>query len=215
MTSTAAHSPFDAGFSPGETPESGLEDPNSPQFPPSMPVLVRRWQASCMRRFLILFLSALILVGCSDSSNGNNEESEPQATRPPGSPEFARGRVLIDTGGNSVLINVDVAETDEQRAFGLMQRESMPDDEGMLFVFFEETTSAFTMRNTLIPLSIAFFDFDGEIVKILDMEPCEAEPCPSYDPGVTYRGALEVNQGAFDEWGVEIGDSVNPLPRSE
>jgi uncharacterized protein len=168
-----------------------------------------------MRRFLILFLSALILVGCSDSSNGNDEEPEPQATRPPGSPEFARGRVLIDTGGNSVLINVDVAETDEQRAFGLMQRESMPDDEGMLFVFFEETTSAFTMRNTLIPLSIAFFDLDGEIVKILDMEPCEAEPCPSYDPGVTYRGALEVNQGAFDEWGVEIGDSVNPLPRSE
>ena len=168
-----------------------------------------------MRRFLILFLSALILVGCSDSSNGNDGASEPQATRPPGSPEFARGRVLIDTEGNSVLIDVDVAETDEQRAFGLMKRESLPDDEGMLFVFFEETASAFTMRNTLIPLSIAFFDLDGEIVKILDMEPCEAEPCPSYDPGVTYRGALEVNEGAFDEWGVEMGDMVNPLPRSE
>lgn len=168
-----------------------------------------------MRRFLVLVLAVTILVGCSDSSNGNDEASEPQATRPPGSPEFARGRVLIDTQGNSVLIDVDVAETEEQRAFGLMQRESMPDDEGMLFVFFEETTSAFTMRNTLIPLSIAFFDFDGEIVKILDMEPCEAEPCPSYDPGVTYRGALEVNQGAFDEWGVEMGDSVNPLPRSQ
>jgi uncharacterized protein len=113
------------------------------------------------------------------------------------------------------LVDVDVAETDEQRAFGLMQRESLPDDEGMLFVFFEDSVSAFTMRNTLIPLSIAFFDFDGEILKILDMEPCEAEPCPSYDPGVTYRGALEVNQGAFDEWGVEVGDKINPLPRSE
>ena len=168
-----------------------------------------------MRRFLVLVLSVLILVGCSDSSNDNNGEAEPQATRPPGSPEFARGRVLIDTEGNSVLIDVDVAETDEQRAFGLMKRESLPEDEGMLFVFFEETASAFTMRNTLIPLSIAFFDFDGEIVKILDMEPCEAEPCPSYDPGVTYRGALEVNQGAFDEWNVEMGDTVNPLPRSE
>lgn len=168
-----------------------------------------------MRRFLLLLLSTLILVGCSDSSNGNGEEAEPRATRPPGSPEFARGRVLIDTEGNSVLIDVDVAETEEQRAFGLMQREFLPEDEGMLFVFFEETASAFTMRNTLIPLSIAFFDFDGEIVKLLDMEPCEAEPCPSYDPGVTYRGALEVNQGAFDEWGVELGDTVNPLPRSE
>jgi uncharacterized membrane protein (UPF0127 family) len=168
-----------------------------------------------MRRLLILFLSVLILAGCSDSSNGENETPEPQATRPPGSPEFARGRVLIDTGGGSVLVDVDVAETDEQRAFGLMHRESLPDDEGMLFVFFEDSTSAFTMRNTLIPLSIAFFDFDGEILKILDMEPCEAEPCPSYDPAVTYRGALEVNQGAFDEWGVGIGDKVNPLPRSE
>jgi len=168
-----------------------------------------------MRRFLILFLSVLILVSCSDSSNENGEASEPQVTRPPGSPEFARGRVLIDTGDNSVLIDVDVAETDEQRAFGLMHRESLPDDEGMLFVFFEDSTSAFTMRNTLIPLSIAFFDFDGEILKILDMQPCEAEPCPSYDPAVTYRGALEVNQGAFVKWGVEIGDHINPLPRSE
>lgn len=167
-----------------------------------------------MRRLITLFLAVLILVGCSDSSDGN-DTSEPQATRPPGSPEFARGRVLIDTGGDSVLIDVDVAETDEQRAFGLMHRETLPDDEGMLFVFFEDSVSAFTMRNTLIPLSIAFFDFDGEILKILNMEPCEAEPCPSYDPAVTYRGALEVNQGAFDEWGVEVGDMVNPLPRSE
>jgi hypothetical protein len=114
-----------------------------------------------------------------------------------------------------VLLDVDVAETPEQRAFGLMKRDSMPADEGMLFVFFEETTSAFTMRNTLIPLSVAFFDFDGKILKILDMEPCEAEPCPAYDPELTYRGALEVNQGAFEEWGVREGSVVNPLPRSE
>jgi len=168
-----------------------------------------------MRRFFVVLLSALILMGCSDSSNGNGETAEPEATRPPGSPEFARGRVLIDTEGNSVLLDVDVAETDEQRAFGLMHRESLPEDEGMLFVFFEDSTSAFTMRNTLIPLSIAFFDVEGEVLKILDMEPCEAEPCPSYDPGVTYRGALEVNQGAFEEWDVKVGDDINPLPRSE
>jgi uncharacterized protein len=168
-----------------------------------------------MRRLLVLLISALIAVGCSDSSGREDESSEPRATRPEGSPEFARGRVLIDTDENSVLLDVDVAETEEQRAFGLMKRESLPEDEGMLFVFFEDTTSAFTMRNTLIPLSIAFFDFDGEIVKILDMEPCEEEPCPSYDPEVTYRGALEVNQGAFESWDVGVGDKVNPLPRSE
>ncbi|MGH2750366.1 MAG: DUF192 domain-containing protein [Actinomycetota bacterium] len=168
-----------------------------------------------MRRVLLLLIALLIVAGCSDSSPGEGDGVEPQASRPPGSPEFARGRVLIGTDDNSVLLDVDVAETDEQRAFGLMMRESLPEDEGMLFVFFEDTTSAFTMRNTLIPLSIAFFDFDGEIVRILDMEPCEAEPCPTYDPEITYRGAIEVNQGAFERWDVEVGDTVNPLPRSE
>jgi uncharacterized protein len=167
-----------------------------------------------MRRLLILLIALLVAVGCSDASD-REAQPEPSPTRPPGSPEFARGRVLIDTEGNSVLLDVDVAETEEQRAFGLMMRESLPEDEGMLFVFFEDSTSAFTMRNTLIPLSVAFFDFDGEILKILDMEPCEEEPCPSYDPGVTYRGALEVNQGAFESWDVGVGDKVNPLPRSE
>jgi hypothetical protein len=166
-----------------------------------------------MHRLSALLFALLLVAACSDSQEAG--VAEPEITRPPDAPEFARGRVLIDTGPESVLIDVDVAETDEQRAFGLMKRESMPEDEGMLFVFFEDSNSAFTMRNTLIPLSIAFFDFEGKIVKLLDMEPCEAEPCPAYDPGVTYRGALEVNQGAFDKWGVEEGSIVNPLPRSE
>jgi uncharacterized protein len=166
-----------------------------------------------MHRLPALLFALLLVAACSNSQEAG--VGEPEATRSPDAPEFARGRVLIDTGAESVLIDVDVAETDEQRAFGLMKRESLPEDEGMLFVFFEDSNSAFTMRNTLIPLSIAFFDFEGKILKLLDMEPCEAEPCPAYDPGVTYRGALEVNQGAFEEWGVEEGSIVNPLPRSE
>jgi uncharacterized membrane protein (UPF0127 family) len=89
-----------------------------------------------------------------------------------------------------------------------MHRESLAEDSGMVFVFFEEQQGGFWMKNTLIPLSIAFFDAKGEILEIMDMEPCEADPCPVYDPGVTYMGALEVNQGAFDSWGVEESDSV-------
>ena len=54
------------------------------------------------------------------------------------------------------------------------------------------------MKDTLIPLSVAFADADGEIVTILDMEPCKADPCPVYDPGAPYRTALEANKGAFD-----------------
>jgi len=166
-----------------------------------------------MHRFMALLGALILVAACSNSQEP--QVADPKVTRPPDAPEFARGRVLIDTGTESVLLDVDVAETPEQRAFGLMQRDSMPADEGMLFVFFGEANSAFTMRNTLIPLSVAFFDFDGKILKILDMEPCEAEPCPAYDPELTYRGALEVNQGAFEEWGVREGSVVNPLPRSE
>ena len=60
--------------------------------------------------------------------------------------------------------------------------------------------------------SAIIFDRDGVILKMLDMEPCEADPCPSYVPGVTYQGALEVNQGAFEEWGVEVGDKIRVSP---
>jgi uncharacterized membrane protein (UPF0127 family) len=64
------------------------------------------------------------------------------------------------------------------------------------------------MKNTLIPLSIAFYDVDGTILRILDMEPCRSDPCRVYDPGVRYAGALEVNQGAFERWGVREGDRL-------
>jgi uncharacterized protein len=84
----------------------------------------------------------------------------------------------------------------------------MPEDAGMLFLFPAEHSGGFWMKNTLIPLSIAFVDADGRIVRILDMEPCRADPCPIYDPSVAYRSALEVNRGAFAEWGVVEGDRL-------
>jgi uncharacterized membrane protein (UPF0127 family) len=77
-----------------------------------------------------------------------------------------------------------------------------------VFLFPEDTTSSFWMKNTLLPLSIAFYGADGRIVRILDMEPCRRAPCRLYDPHVTYRGALEVNRGAFRRWGVAEGDRV-------
>jgi uncharacterized membrane protein (UPF0127 family) len=64
------------------------------------------------------------------------------------------------------------------------------------------------MKNTLIPLSVAFWDEAGRIVAILDMEPCPANPCPTYDPGSSFVGALEVDQGRFASDGVAIGDRI-------
>lgn len=130
------------------------------------------------------------------------------AGEPVPTPTFGHTKILIDTQEGSVIVDAEKAETPEQRAFGLMFRDSLPEDQGMVFLFFEEQTGGFYMKNTLIPLSIAFFDSKGTIVKILDMEPCEADPCEVYHPDVPYEGALEVNQGAFEGWGVQEGDRI-------
>jgi uncharacterized protein len=82
----------------------------------------------------------------------------------------------------------------------------------MLFLFPEAASGGFWMKNTLIPLSIAFADGEGRILRVLDMQPCRADPCEVYEPGVSYRSALEVNQGAFAEWGVEEGDRLRLEP---
>jgi uncharacterized protein len=115
-------------------------------------------------------------------------------------------RAVIETMGDKVTVHVEVADTRAERAHGLMGRRELPDDAGMVFVFPTTSTSAFWMKNTLIPLSIAFYDESGTIVRILDMEPCTLEPCLLYDPEASYRGALEVNRGAFERWGVHAGD---------
>jgi len=87
-----------------------------------------------------------------------------------------------------------------------MFRKSLPEDQGLLFLFPQATGSPFWMKNTLIPLSIAFADQNGKILRILDMEPCPKDPCPTYYPGVAYRQALEVNRGWFARHGVKEGD---------
>jgi uncharacterized protein len=117
-------------------------------------------------------------------------------------------RATIETAAGDVVVHVEVADTSAERAHGLMGRMQLPEDAGMVFLFPEDTTSSFWMKDTLLPLSIAFYGADGRIVRILDMEPCRRDPCRVYDPHVTYRGALEVNRGAFRRWGVAEGDRV-------
>jgi uncharacterized membrane protein (UPF0127 family) len=78
----------------------------------------------------------------------------------------------------------------------------------MAFLFDGSTSEVFWMKDTLIPLSIAFWDGRGRIVAIMDMAPCRADPCPTYGPGVPYAGAVEVNEGFFRQHGVEVGNTV-------
>ena len=119
--------------------------------------------------------------------------------------------VQFDTSDKDApLLYVEIADTPEERARGLMNRESLPEDAGMLFVWPEDTASGFWMKDTVIPLSIAFIDAGGKIVGIQDMQPLDETLHHSPSP---YRYAVEANQGWFAERGIAAGDSVT-LPES-
>jgi uncharacterized membrane protein (UPF0127 family) len=119
-----------------------------------------------------------------------------------------RPEAVIQTKDGEVVVRVEIADTPAERARGLMGRRHLEADSGMVFPFPEDTTAAFWMKDTLVPLSIAFYDGGGKILRILDMVPCKSDSCPVYSPGVSYRGALEVNLGAFRRWGVREGDEL-------
>ena len=127
------------------------------------------------------------------------------ATPAEGLPE---GTLLIEARGGEVRADVSIAETPEARSRGLMGVERMDPDVGMVFLQAEPARIHFWMKDTLIPLSIAFWGPDRRIATILDMELCRTNPCPTYDPEVDWVGALEVNQGFFEEQGVEVRDAV-------
>lgn len=102
-------------------------------------------------------------------------------------------------------IQVEVARTPAERARGLMGREHLGKDEGMLFIFETEGYHGFWMKNTRIPLSIAFFDKEGRIVWITDMKPFTLE---SHTPPERILYALEMRQGWFSGNGIKVGDVV-------
>ena len=124
--------------------------------------------------------------------------------------EIDRGAATITTRtGAKVVLRVEIARTRPERQRGLMYRRSLPAKAGMVFVYQQSTNGGFWMRNTLIPLDIAFYDDRGRILRILTMTPCKRDPCRIYSPGVHYRAALEVNAGSFRRWNVRVGDRIS------
>ena len=113
---------------------------------------------------------------------------------------------ITNSAGERVEVPVEIAATDAERERGLMGRTALPEDAGMLFVFDQEQQLSFWMKDTLIPLSIAYIDGGGRIVDIQDMQPLDETPHPSAEPA---KYALEVNQGFFNEHGVEVGNKVS------
>jgi hypothetical protein len=126
-----------------------------------------------------------------------------------GSVTFPHGSAQIRTAQRTVTVRVELASTPAQLRQGLKGRRSLPRDAGMAFLFAGDTRGTFWMKDTLIPLSVAFWDRRGRIVRILDMAPCRRDPCAVYDPKLAFRGALEVNRGAFRRWGIRPGARVS------
>ena len=107
------------------------------------------------------------------------------------------------------VITAEVAATSQARTIGLMTRDRLAPNHGMVFVFEDKSQHCFWMRNTLIPLSIAFVEDDGTIVSIADMAPkSEASTCPPR----AVRYALEMQQGWFAKRGVAAGSKITGLP---
>jgi uncharacterized membrane protein (UPF0127 family) len=118
-------------------------------------------------------------------------------TTPPAVPKrlatFDVGHVGLD---GSELV-VAIADEGDEWQQGLMHLEDLMDLDGMLFVFDDDVSAGFWMKNTLIPLDIAFFTAAGDYVDGFVMEPCTADPCPSYQPDGAYRYALEMPAGTM------------------
>ena len=156
-------------------------------------------------RWLALVVLVVFLAGCGGATGGQDADSGEKAGS--GTPDLST--MTIDaSGGEKVEVRVEIADDPLERERGLMDRTSLGEDRGMLFVFPKEQPLSFWMKDTKIPLSIAYIDAEGRITDILDMKPLDDEP-PHYTSSEPVLYALEVNQGFFDERGIEVGDRAD------
>ena len=118
---------------------------------------------------------------------------------------------LEPADGPATTVRLEVAADPAARARGLMGRTKVPEGTGMVFLYPADVAEAFWMRNTLVPLSIAFVAADGRVVSVAEMTPCKADPCPIYAPTGPYRYAVELAAGSFGAARVGPGAKVAPV----
>jgi uncharacterized membrane protein (UPF0127 family) len=131
----------------------------------------------------------------------------PKSTPPPSATSAARGpRVAMPSGA---VYSVEVARTPEEQAQGLMFRESLPPQTGMIFLFNDGGAHHFWMKNTMIPLDIIWLDAAGTVVFVsANTPPCKSDPCPTYGPDVPAPIILELAGGLAAKEGVVVGASL-------
>lgn len=143
--------------------------------------------------FYLLTLSLLLLISLTK-------------TQAQGNPTLPTLSLSI----NQTSLTAELASTDKQRALGLMWRTELAPNSGMLFVFDETTTTCFWMKNTPLPLSIAFITHEGVISNIEQMQPFSTW---SHCPITAIKYALEMEQGWFSQHAISAGDTIEGLPK--
>jgi uncharacterized membrane protein (UPF0127 family) len=123
------------------------------------------------------------------------------ATVPPGAPEC----VMPD----GTRVQLELALTDEEKQLGLMFRDTLPADRGMVFIYEADGPLEFWMKNTFIPLDLLWVSASGEVVDVrANVQPCRSDPCPAYGSSKPARAVLEVNAGFASAHGVRPGDRL-------
>lgn len=113
---------------------------------------------------------------------------------------------LLKDGEINQQVDIEIADTEYETRTGLMHRESMEDDQGMLFIYANEAPRSFYMKNTYIPLDLIFYDKDTTVVSYIENAvPLDETSLPSEKPA---QFILELNAGKVQEWKIEIGDKM-------
>ena len=154
-----------------------------------------------MTAFLVATLAATLTL--------TSAAVQAQNPAPAPGPQFNLSRVELGAGMHR--IDAQVAKAPHERQIGLMNRRTMPQQEGMLFVFEQPATQCFWMKNTPLPLTAAFIADDGTIVNLADMQPLVEDSHCSSKP---VRYVLEMNQGWFDKKGLKAGSQLRGAPFS-
>lgn len=182
--------------------------------PPACPSLLGRFFTSVYARqmiaILLAFTAFLGFIACDGTTGAPTPIPDP-------TPVLPTRTITVTGGGYTETLIVELATTPEERQVGLMERQSMAENRGMLFLFPEVQGDGhgFWMKNTLIPLTIAYLDSAGKVLALMDGTPLDET---LLRPGVPYAAVLEVNQGWFQRHGLGMGSVVSlpsdaPTPR--
>tara|TARA_Y100000310_G_scaffold280512_1_gene300308 strand:- start:4369 stop:4818 length:450 start_codon:yes stop_codon:yes gene_type:complete len=141
--------------------------------------------------YLFFFITLIFLTSCTRSIEESSVSFASEGGKPLGN------------------VFVEIADTLEERALGLMHRDALEENKGMFFIFEREDMHSFWMKNTYIPLDIIFISEDLRVVDIIQAELCKKSPCKNYTPKEKALYVLEVNQGYSKSKGIELENKVS------